>query len=355
MLGTLLVLELGVRLFGARLGADPALISARRDLVCDGVVDRFEASAHTVFRRPIRAGANAQHFFDSEWTRERTPGVPRIVCLGGSTTEGGNEAMRGGSYPYKLEAILELYTGRDFEVYNAGVSGWTTAESLAAWFSLMKDYAPDLVILHHAVNDLEPRWAPGFEDDYSHWRRPWQVEHFDFLERTLTRYSDLYAWLRSGGDMPDLGEVTTIPYARANLVDEGPPPGTEHAFVRNLMSIATDARASGARVLLATMPWRPQDEREDTRVTRHWRKGMHEHNELLRALAAEHGFLLADIELGLRARPEIRELAESYFRDLVHMDSTGNHGKALAIYNVLARQWLPELPMDGPPAPPRED
>ena len=37
------------------------------------------------------------------------------------------------------------------------------------------------------------------------------------------------------------------------------------------------------------------------------------------------------------------------------MDSTGNHGKALAIYNVLARQWLPELPLDGPPAPPRED
>ena len=115
-LGTLLVLELGVRLFGTRLGVDPALISARRELVCDGVVDRFEASELTVFRRPIRAGANAQHFFDSEWTRERTPGVPRIVCLGGSTTEGGNEAMRGGSYPYKLEAILELYTGRDFEV-----------------------------------------------------------------------------------------------------------------------------------------------------------------------------------------------------------------------------------------------
>lgn len=343
LLACLLALELGARLFGGRLGIDPFVVRARRELVCEGIVDRFQASPHTIYRRPPVKHANAQRFFDKEWTLERTPGVPRIVCLGGSTTEGGNDVIQGGSFPFKLEEILELYGGRDFEVYNAGMSGWTSAESLAAWFLLMRDYQPDLVILHHVVNDLEPRWAPNFRADYTHWRRPFEVEHFDFLERTLTRWSDLYAWVRSGGEMPKLADVVVRPYDEAVLVDGGPPPGTEVAYVRNLRSIAEDARSIGARVLLATMPWNPRDEREDTAHTRHWRRGMAEHNQILRDLAEEHGYLLADIARGMRELPEVDEIAENYFLDLVHMHHTGNHGKALAIYNTLERHWLPTL------------
>ena len=68
------------------------------------------------------------------------------------------------------------------------------------------------------------------------------------------------------------------------------------------------------------------------------RAGISEHNEEFRRLAAEHGWMLADLEQLAAGNPK---LAGSHFSDLVHVDSEANYWKAACIATVLLRQWKP--------------
>lgn len=268
--------------------------------------------------------------------------MPRILCLGGSTTEGGgvgHECVK--AWPCMLGQILEQETGRAFEVMNAGVSGWTTAETVAAWFLLLKDYRPDLVVIHHAVNDSEPRTYPTFRTDYTHFRRVWELPDPGALERRLIAWSDFYAWLAARRGPPTLGDAVTRERGGPPRLESGRlPAGTEGAYRRNVLSVALDARRTGARVLLATIPFDLDLEERDERSTRSWRAGLREHNQILRELAAEHGFLLADLEGRSREQPE---RLGPHFTDLVHVDVEGKLIKASWVGLVLRDGWLPEL------------
>lgn len=197
--GLVSMLELGFRVLAAPLGIDRAGHEEYRRFLLDGHLGIYEPRPHTVYQH-LRGGRdfNSLGFADSEWSVEREPGEARILCLGGSTTEGGNAAGRRGSYPYLLERLLEERTGRAFQVMNAGMSGWTTAEMLTSWFLCLQDFAPDVVVLHEGVNDLEPRFRPDFRADYTHWRRPFVDPRVRGLERLLVR-SELYLFTRFRG------------------------------------------------------------------------------------------------------------------------------------------------------------
>lgn len=106
---------------------------------------------------------------------ERTPGVARILCLGGSTTYGWGEPDPDQSYPAHLERILRespLPGWRDVEVINAGLPWGTTAELLTHYQFKFAYYLPDLVIVNAGGNDARGTVIPGYQPDYSHWRQP---------------------------------------------------------------------------------------------------------------------------------------------------------------------------------------
>jgi lysophospholipase L1-like esterase len=338
---TLLLTECAVRRFPAALGIDTTQLANLRAFVLEREVEAYEARPHTIYGRAPEAGRiNSEGFLAPEWTLERTPGVPRIVCLGASTTEGGNTETITGAYPWRLQRALEQETGGRFEVFNCGVSGWTTAETTVAWFLQVKDYQPDLVILHHAVNDAEARIVPGYRADYRHFRKSFDVPRFGRLEQALTRRSDLYTWLRFRGSIPTLSSLTTK-YARGPTgFQEGRfLPGSDHAFRRNILSIALDARRGGAEVLLLTMPYSLDVVEERQTGLLPWIIGLREHNQILRELAAEHGFLLVDLEAIGLAQPQL--MRAPVFHDLVHVQPEGNEFKARAILELLQREWLP--------------
>jgi lysophospholipase L1-like esterase len=73
-----------------------------------------------------------------------------------------------------------------------------------------------------------------------------------------------------------------------------------------------------------------------------------EHNEHLRQLAREEGYVLADAYSEFLQRPEL--LAE--FSDGVHMSKEGNRAKAEVVTEALLREWGPLLeegiPLDDP-------
>lgn len=329
--------ELAFRLLAPRLGIDRAQIQALRDFLLRGELANYEPVAYTVFRRPRREPFNSSGFNDVEWSRTKTPGVPRILCLGSSTTEGGNPSAREGSYPHFLERTLESRTGRDFEVLNAGISGWTSAEVLVAWFLNLQDLEPDLVVIHEGVNDLLPRFRADFRADYTHWRVPCSDSRASELVRLLA-HSDLFLQLRlQRHGVPDIQTLTrTDPTRFEPLMKEGRlPSATAAAFHRNVASIARHARRLGAEVALMTMPWDPTSDLDPV-----WAFGMAEHNRLLAELAAEQGYILVDAARAFEERAS--ELAPE-FLDFVHVTPRGNEVKAELVAEALAEKWGPAM------------
>ena len=91
---------------------------------------------------------------------KRSDDVYRIVTIGGSTTRNGHlpEEQR---YPNVLESILkEKYPKLEIDVFNAGMDWWTTKHSLINYVTNVRDWAPDLVIVMHAINDLYRSFSP---------------------------------------------------------------------------------------------------------------------------------------------------------------------------------------------------
>lgn len=340
-LGSLLlapiVLELGFRALESPLGIDKQRLAHMRGYVCDGDLGWYQPHPYCVFTKKV----NSYGFNDVEWNVERTPGVPRIVCIGGSTTEGGNSSGRTGAFPYMVEQALEKRCGHDFEVLNAGMSYWNSAELLTSWFLLLQDFHPDLLVIEAGINDCEPRAWPGFLPDYRHFRRPLRTPSFSLERVLLTRWSDLFTWVQSRANVVDIAEVTRFPltgpteYQRTGEMDLS----TARSFRRNIEAIGENATAHGVRVMLMTCPLQPPTE-ETLRQAGHYFVGVPQHNEILRELAGEHGWMLADAA-------KIDELDHdrraSLFVSIAHVIPEGNQLKAGYILGALANDWPPEL------------
>ena len=107
----------------------------------------------------IRVQTNAFGLRDRARTREKPPGVFRILSLGESTTFGDQlEATE--SYSYLLEELLnaDRGAGRPVEVWNCGICSYTSYQSVK-W--LERDglsFQPDLVLFFHEMNDFLPTY-----------------------------------------------------------------------------------------------------------------------------------------------------------------------------------------------------
>jgi lysophospholipase L1-like esterase len=320
-------------------------VATFRDFVLNRRVPYFEGRPHTVFGKPpFFAGRNSFGFNDVEWSVRRKPGVPRIACLGSSTTEGGNSDDRLGSFPYFLEELLEERYGRDVEVMNFGLAGWTTAEEVINWFLLAQDYEPDLVLLHEAANDVQARNFRNFRVDYVHYRKPWQVPVFDGITRLLVRHSDVYAWeLAKRFDFANLDDFTSIRPGK-NSVWNGRPESlsldTAQAFRRNVLSIVHDVKRRGKSMALITLPYDPSADVEPDHYTLLALTGIRQHNEILREIARQQRCILIDIARWVSEKPAP---ASEEFLDLVHVTPQGNRWKAMEIDRVLATRWKPSF------------
>lgn len=331
-------LEAGFRLLEPRLGVDRARIRALRDHVASGgAVALHEPRPYVLYARPPGVpGVNSLGFNDDEFRVARTPGTLRVACLGSSTTEGGNPEGHEGSYPRLLQRLLRERTGAPVEVLNFGMAGWTTAETMVNYFLVVQDFEPDVVVIHEAVNDVDPRRWPGFRADYSHYRKPWTGAHYSLPYRLLVRSSDVFAALElRRADGFDLQSLVTRP-PRGPLRDSGGtlPPDTAAAFRRNVRTIAEHVRARGGRVVLATVPYDPQPGAGDAV----YRAGIDDHNRILRQLAREDGLVLADVDARGRARAGG---THPFFLDLVHMTPEGNRFKAEVIAEAMLEAGLP--------------
>lgn len=95
---------------------------------------------------------NSAGFWDKEISFKKEDGVFRIICMGDSITFGW-PIEREKTYPKQLEALLSQNFYNKIEVFNAGVSGYTSYQCLKWFQSDILKYDPDCIILYFGVND----------------------------------------------------------------------------------------------------------------------------------------------------------------------------------------------------------
>lgn len=124
---------------------------------------------------PLRDDVNSLGYRGPEIALPKPDHVYRIVALGGSTTYGIYLDRWQDAYPHKLQqALTEAHGYQDIEVINAGVPGYTSWESAVNLMLRIPDLKPDMVIVYHGVNDINPRLsAPQHYDGLNSGRGTW--------------------------------------------------------------------------------------------------------------------------------------------------------------------------------------
>jgi len=179
----------------------------------------------------------------------------RIYCVGGSTvedidlTQGPNS-----SWPAKMQDLLNKSIGNDIvEVINAGMSGYTSAESLSEFIFRGIDLNPDILIIYHNINDAwTAQMVDGFVADYSHSRIPkaWKMHWINLLP--IFSFSLFYQIIR-------YELVNNIGKANALIFQVSDPPWKSNeefdserirTFYRNIKSLIVVAKANSIEPII---------------------------------------------------------------------------------------------------------
>jgi lysophospholipase L1-like esterase len=120
-----------------------------------------------------------------EVSHKKGTGVYRIICFGGSTTYGWGIEDDNNTYPAQLETELQKRSKRRVEVLNAGVSGYTSYESLAQLMFKLFAFEPDLLLSFDGINDVRARLVDPkyFRSDNTAFRRSWKLPDPPLVDR----------------------------------------------------------------------------------------------------------------------------------------------------------------------------
>ncbi len=272
---------------------------------------------------------NALGFRGPELAEAKPEGVVRVAILGGSTTYDTGVPDDADTFPAQLERLLnEAGGGARVQVVNAGVPGYTSWESLANLQLRVLPLEPDLVIVHHATNDVYARLVPpeAYRRDNTAYRRAWSddLRWWDHLR--VVRYVGVQAGFslrNSLGDrvrVPGAGE----PERAGDLARNGP-----EFFAANLGLIAAVARHGGARVLFTSWARCPEKDREHA----FHGAAVDEHNAVLARVAGEQGVAFFDFAARMPVDPAL-------WADGRHTNAAGSRVKAELFAEFLRAEGL---------------
>ena len=153
---------------------------------------------------------------------EKTPGVLRVLAVGGSTTFDIFVSSDSAAWPARLEHWLQqLYPGRRFEVINAGVPGYVMMQDLIRLETELDRFQPDLLILYQGHNDLFANLRGSKKQNEPFDPTPGEIPRLTPWMRWLERHSLLYAKVATGLQRQQL--------SRSAPRDAGAPKPTEES------------------------------------------------------------------------------------------------------------------------------
>jgi HEAT repeat protein/lysophospholipase L1-like esterase len=150
--GTITLL-LGAGEIAARL-CEPPPAAAPADYITDWQAwdGEFYTVKSTAVGWPPWEDYNIEGLRDREHATAKTAGTWRVACLGDSVTLGWG-VRPSQAWPQVLEALGEA-SGRDLEVMNVALGGWSTRQELIAWRGIVRRYRPDQVLIGICLNDV---------------------------------------------------------------------------------------------------------------------------------------------------------------------------------------------------------
>lgn len=121
-------------------------------------------------------------------------GTLRIYCVGGSTTYCTDIEKNEQTWPQLLGLYLTESLGTPVEVINGGVGGFNTFQSYIRLSAYIDQINPDLVIVYHAKNDLNPFYHETVDrrkvlPDYSNSMKSLDLRAMADTVNYLTKYS----------------------------------------------------------------------------------------------------------------------------------------------------------------------
>ncbi|MGH7782256.1 MAG: SGNH/GDSL hydrolase family protein [Candidatus Binatia bacterium] len=194
------------------------------------------APNRSAFLMGVPVTINSDGLRDREFSREKPPGVYRVMLLGDSTTFGWGVREEDTAAKF-LERKLNEHVPPGYnkvEVMNTGVGNYDTVQEVTYYETIGRTYHPDLVILVFFINDPEPVpvETKGFLIDRSY-----------LIAFTTNRFDGV---LRHAGVRPDWKKYYSSLY-------DNDRPGFQ-ACKNALVSLANSTRNDGAQLLVAILP-----------------------------------------------------------------------------------------------------
>ena len=295
--------------------------------------EKSDAAGHD--SRGLRLGLGGERPVD------RAPGVARVAVLGASTVYGIYVRDEQTSSA-QLEAALGE-AGITAEVFNAGVPGWTSRETLLSWRERVGALSPDVAVVIDGRNDAFAQLWNGYRDDYGHYRDPsYELRTSNLAFKRVFRFSHLAMTIVTRGSLFGFSQLAEHPLYGA--IDYAAKPTPEQAraaardasrangFEHNLRTLAAELEGDGIALALATIPFRPEgfasgvfkdrDAYVDAIALR-----VRANNAMVRDLARELGVPLIDLESLSR---------EELLHDDCHFNEEGEREAGRMMRDVLA-------------------
>jgi len=277
--------------------------------------------------------------FEQKVEVAKPAGVFRILCLGGSTTEG-PAGRKGYADPLK-EMLSTKYPRKRIEVINAGRFFYSTQHSIIQYLFYLKDLNPDLIIVFHGINDLitsftmPPFSSSPFREDYGHF----------YGALANVRYPKTFEEFLAGFFYADLLAFEVKPASFSDFK-------SQNSFRRNVETIIEITKCEGIHLILSNQA-HCFSERNDSEPSflafpkyylidsehyadeKSWYEGMELFNRITEETAIKFSIPFVDQAAALRGRKEV-------FRDSVHMMHEGTELLARLFFEKVVQLKLLE-------------
>ncbi|MDH5541624.1 MAG: SGNH/GDSL hydrolase family protein [Nitrospinota bacterium] len=289
--------------------------------------------------------SNRAGFRGPDIERAKPKDVFRIFLVGGSTTYDGAHGDGRNYGDFISDELNEKFSNKRFELVNCALPGYTSMQSLILTASKLVDYAPDVIVFMHSINDASMRLLNIEQTDYSApygpyivpEKKPW--EDSLLFSMLLAEFNTLHnRWFRNGPE--DLEQLVFNPeyyslitgieseWAKENLEK-----GSTYSYRRNLISMIGLSRMFGFDLVLCTAPIN----NHPACVWKWWHKyriqAITENNEEALRVASEYSLPVVDLAKKFNGKLE-------YFVDLVHMNIAGQMAKSKPVAEAIGEIFI---------------
>lgn len=271
---------------------------------------------------------NSAGFRDREYTSAKPADVFRILCLGDSTTFG-HALPIDETYHSLLEEMLNLAwqgSGIRYEVINAGVTGYSSAQCLAMYKHRGRKFRPDLVLLYTGPNDAIEHGRLN-DDQLLARTRPNVIRRLDESLSNLHCYRTMQR-LAPKPNAPTVGTGQMVPRV------------APAAFARNIATLDDLCKADACRLVLISFAFCGEKALEKLKELQFdgdvdefvgWESGYRE--------TLEEAARVQNIPL-VRVRPLTSAPKREFFFDSCHPNQSGHALLGLALEQFLTDQGL---------------